>query len=454
MNDLTKGNVYKLMLQFTWPLMLGNLFQQLYHIIDSLIVGNYLGKEALAAVGAAHPVIFALVSLIIGIGSGLSIVISQFYGAKQYENVKVASDTTYIFILGSSFILTLLGIIYADYIISILELPEEIITYTVSYFKIYLVGLVFMFGFNGTHSILRGLGDSKTPLIFLLVATLINVFLDLLFVAVLGWGINSVAWATVFSQFIAFVLIIRYINAKHPLISIKVFHFKFNYKILIQSLKIGLPSGIQQTLVALGIMALFRIVSEFGTEAVAAYTIVSKLDAIIVLPAINIAASLSMFVGQNFGAGRIDRIYNGFWVSLKLNTIVTILLSVICIVFRRDIISFFNNDSEVIRIGSEYLLIAGGFYLIFGSMYIINAVLRGAGDAFVPMLITLFSLWIVRIPLSYFLSRTLETNGIWWGIPIAWMFGLILSLIFFKIGNWKKKNIVGNYKNTINLGID
>lgn len=454
MKDLTKGNVLKLMMQFTWPMLLGNLFQQLYNIIDSLIVGNYLGKEALAAVGASHPVIFALVSLIIGITSGLSIVIAQFYGAKQNENVKKASDTTYIFIFFSAIILTVLGILFANPIIGILKLPTEIIKDTVDYYKIFLVGLVFMFGFNGTHAILRGLGDSKTPLYFLLLSTVVNVGLDLLFVAGFGWGIKSVAWATVLSQFIAFIVTMIYINAKHPLIRISFTKLTYSQKILFQSLKIGLPSGFQQTFVALGIMALVRIVSEFGTEAMAAFTIASRIDTFTVLPAINIAASLSMFVGQNIGAGRFDRVYKGFWMSLNINAIVTVVISAICIIFRKELIMIFNSDPEVVKIGAEYILITGGFYIVFGSMFIVQAVLRGAGDTIIPMFITLFALWIIRIPLSYFLSRTMGTDGIWWGIPIAWVIGLSFSFILFKTGNWKNKSVVNKIKNPINLPIE
>ncbi len=442
MKDLTRGNVSKQLLQFVWPMFLGNVFQQLYNIVDSLIVGNYIGKEALAAVGASHPVIFGLVSLIIGVTTGLSIVISQFYGAKQHENVKLASDTTYIFITITSVILTIIGILLAQPIIGILKLPPEIVPDTVAYFKIYLSGLVFMFGFSSTHAILRGLGDSKTPLYFLLFSTILNVGLDLFFVVGLGWGIQSVAWATVLSQFLPFIALAIYVNAKHPLIRISFTGLGYSKKILLQSLRIGLPSGLQQTFVAFGIMALVRLVSEFGTDAMAAFTIASRIDTFTVLPAMNLAAALSMFVGQNMGANKLTRVYEGHKSAWKLNAVISIVISAACILFRRELISMFNQDPDVIRIGSEYLLIVSGFYLIFGSMFLIQGILRGAGDTIVPMFITLFSLWLIRIPLSYYFSQFLDTNGIWLGIPVAWIIGYVFSLIFYKTGRWKNKGVI------------
>ncbi len=442
MKDLTNGNVSKLLLQFVWPMLIGNIFQQMYNIVDSLIVGNYIGKEALAAVGASHPVIFALVSLVIGITTGLSIVISQFYGAKQYDKVKLASDTTYIFITITALILTAVGILTTGPVIGILKLPAEIVPDTIAYYRIFLVSLVFMFGFNGTHAILRGLGDSKTPLYFLMLSTMLNIGLDLLFVVGFGWGIEAVAWATVFSQVFSFFAIAIYVNAKHPIIKISFKGLGYSGKILVQSLRIGLPSGFQQTFVALGIMALVRIVSEFGTNAMAAFTVASRIDTFLVLPALNLSAALSMFVGQNIGANKIERVYEGLFSTLKLNAIISIIITAICIIFRKELISMFNSDPEVVRIGSEYLLIVSGFYLIFGSMFLIQGVLRGAGDTIIPMFITLFALWVIRIPLSYYLSRFMDTDGIWWGIPIAWVIGFVFSLIFYKTGHWKTKGVV------------
>jgi len=442
MQDFTRGKVSTLILNFVWPMLIGNLFQQLYNVVDSLVVGNFIGKEALAAVGASHPVIFALVSFIIGITTGLSIVISQYYGAKQYDKVKLTSDTTYIFIAVSAVILTILGILFANPVISILKLPSEIVSDTTAYYKIYLVGLVFMFGFNGTHAILRGLGDSKTPLYFLIFSTLLNVVLDLVFVVVFSWGIEGVAWATVISQCVAFVANALYINKKHPFIRIAFTKIGFCKKILFQSLRIGLPTGFQQTFVALGIMALVRIVSEFGTSAMAAYTVVTRIETFIVLPAMNLSAALSMFVGQNIGANKASRVYKGFNFSFWANFLITIILTIICVVFRHQIVGLFNMDPDVIKIGGEYLIIVSGFYIIFGSMFMIHGVLRGAGDTIMPMFATLFSLWIIRIPLSYLLSREIGTNGIWWGIPIAWIIGLVFSWIVYKTGRWKEKGII------------
>jgi len=441
MKDLTKGNEVKLMLHFVWPMMLGNLFQQLYNIFDCIIVGNYIGKEALAAVGASHPVIFALVSLIIGVTIGLSVVIAQIYGAKDYDKVKLASDTAYVFILISAVIITVIGFFFAPQILSVLKLSPEIIDDTTDYFKIFNLGLIFLFGFSGTHAILRGLGDSKTPLYFLLFSNILNVGLDLLFVVVLGYGIKAVAWATVISQMVSFFALALYINKKHPIIRISFKKLGYNFDILKKSLKVGLPTGLQQTFVAVGIMALVRIVNSFGADSMAAFTVTMRIDTFTVLPALSFSAALSMFVGQNIGADKIDRVYNGYWASWKINAYITLVITVLCIVFRREIIMIFNKDPNVIEIGADYLLIVSGFYIIFGSMFIVHGVLRGAGDTMVPMFITLFSLWIVRIPISYLLSQKIGVNGIWWGIPASWVIGFTLSWLLYKSGRWKKMKI-------------
>lgn len=442
MKDLTTGNEGKLILRFTIPMLLGNVFQQLYNIVDSLIVGNFLGKDALAAVGASFPIIFTLISLIIGVAIGFTIVISQFYGAKDYARVKRAIDTMYIFIFIASAGITVFGIIFSEDIFRLLKLPEDLIPQAKTYLNIYLIGMIAFFGFSGTSAILRGLGDSKTPLYFLIISSVFNIVFDLLFVLVFKWGIAGVAIATVIAQAGAFVTAIFWLNRTNSLMQFSLFKLKFDREIFLKSLKIGLPSGFQNTFVALGMMALMGIVNTFGTDVIAAFSVGQRIDSFSMMFAMNFAMALSTFVGQNIGANKIERVRKGFIKTLIMANIVTVVSSAGIIIFGPQLMGSFSSDTEVIQIGSKYLRIVSAFYLVFTSMFIVGGVMRGAGDTLVPMFITLVSLWLVRIPLAYILSNRMGETGIWWSLPIGWVTGLTLFYLYYLTGRWKTKSVV------------
>jgi len=442
LKDLTVGKESKLILLFTIPMLLGNVFQQLYNIIDSIIVGQYLGKEALAAVGASFPVIFVLISLIIGVASGSTIVISQYFGAKQYDKVKEAVDTMFIIILLASVVITIAGLSLNHFIFSLLKLPEEIRADAILFFNITIGGVVLLFGFNGTSAVLRGLGDSKTPLYFLIISILLNIILVFLFIVVFKWGIAGTAVATLIAQGVSFVLATIYLNYNHSMASFSLKNIKFNREIFYKSLKIGIPSGLQQTFVAIGMMALIRIVADFGTDTIAAYTVAGRIDAFAMLPAMNFSMALSTFTGQNIGADKIDRVKKGYFATLWMTGIVALTVSSAVLLFADQLMYLFTNDPEVIKIGKSYLLIVSAFYIIFSLLFANNGLLRGAGDTLIPMFITLFSLWLLRIPFSYILSRHIGSDGIWWSIPVSWVFGFLISYIYYKTGRWKSKTIV------------
>jgi putative MATE family efflux protein len=442
MRDLTEGNEARLIFNFTIPMLLGNLFQQSYHIINTIIVGNFLGKESLAAVGASFPIIFTLISLIIGVASGGTIVIAQYFGAKDYKRVKLACDTLFIFFIIASIIMSVIGVFFAESIFRLIRLPEEIIPQATTYLKIYFSGLILFFGFNGTSAILRGLGDSITPLYFLIISAFSNIGLDLLFILVFKWGIAGAAWATIISQGGAFIALALYLNGRHEIIKFNVFRFQFDKKIFRESLRIGLPTGVQQTFISLGMLALMSIVNKFGTNVIAAYSVAGRIDNLAVLPAMNFGAALATFVGQNLGAGKPDRVKSGLKATLIMSCGISLVVTIINILFRKQIIGLFTDDAEVIRIGSEYLLIVCSFYLPFTAMFKINGVLRGAGDTFVPMFISLISLWVVRVPLALIFSSRFGEKGIWWAIPAGWIIGLILYYLYYSTGNWKNKVVV------------
>ena len=442
MKDFTVGKEAKLILHFSVPLVLGNIFQNLYSVVDSVIVGQYLGKEALGAVGASFPIIFALISMVIGLGSGASTVISQYFGAKKIEEVKRTIDTIFIFFLGASILITILGIAFSEQIFRLLGLPAAIMPQAVSYLNVYMLGMFFFFGFSGISSILRGLGDAKTPLYFMLIATVINIVLDLLFIVVFEWGIEGAAWGTIVSEGGAFVTAVIYLNRKHPIINLSFRRYVFDREIFRSCLRIGLPTGFQQSFVAFGMMAIMSIVNGFGTNAVAAYAAAIRVDSFVKLPAITFSSALSAFVGQNLGANEERRAKTGLKATLLFSTIYCIFASLLIILFGQNIMSLFSSDPEVIKIGQDYLLIVSSFYLLFSTMFAFTGFLRGAGATLIPMVATFTALYLIRIPAATFISGIIGVNGIWWGEPMGTFVGLLILLIYYKSGKWKGKVVV------------
>jgi putative MATE family efflux protein len=442
MKDFTTGRIGLSIFKFAVPMLIGQMFQQLYTFVDQIIVGNFLGKEALAAVGASFPIIFTLIALVIGIASGGTIVISQFFGAKDFRMVKRAIDTVFIMLFVAAIILTAAGYPFIEQIFRLIQLPEELMDQGVAYLSVYIGGLILFFGYNGVAAILRGLGDSITPLYFLILATVLNIGLDLLFIVVWGWGVEGAAWATLIAQGIAFLAAAIYLDKYHELINFNIRNFAFDRKVFRESMRIGLPTGLQHTFVSLGMMALMGIVNTFGTNVTAAYTAAGRLDSLAVIPAMVFAQALATYVGQNMGAGKIERVNRGLWTTFFMSSAVSAVMTAIVIIFKYPLMGWFTEDTTVINIGGDYLIIVTSFYLIFTSMFIFGSVMRGAGDTLIPMFITLFALWFVRIPVAFALSREYGETGIWWSIPAGWTVGLVLTLIYYRMGRWKSRVVV------------
>ncbi|MBS3775930.1 MAG: MATE family efflux transporter [Bacteroidales bacterium] len=443
MKDLTRGNEGKLILRFALPMLLGNVFHQLYNIIDSIIVGNYIGKEALAAVGASFPVIFVFFSLVLGITSGSTVVISQYFGAGEDEKVKRSIETLLIFLFFSSIGISILGIRFSREIFLLLRLPEEVIPMAEQYLKVFFGGVIAFFGFMGISASLRGLGDSMTPLYFLIISTVFNIGFDLLFVIGFGWGITGVAFASIIAQGGAFVTAIFYLNKTHQIIQLSLFKLRFDKSLFRKTLRIGLPTGIQQTVIAAGMMALVWIVNDFGTNVIAAYSVAARVNSLATLPAMNFANALATFVGQNLGAKKEFRVKPGYIATLKMSSVVSITVTLVVVMFGDFIMGLFTEDPQVIQVGREYLTIVGSFYLIFSAMFSTSGVLRGAGATLIPMITTILSLWAIRIPGAYLLSQRFGETGIWWAIPIGWFMGLLMSYAYYLTGKWKNKVVVG-----------
>lgn len=440
--DLTHGPVWKVIVRFALPLLIGNLLQQLYNVTDSIIVGQFLGKEALAAVSASFFIYYFIISLVIGVGSGTSVVVSQFFGAKQFDKVQKAFSSFFIFMLVAGIALSIAGIIFAEPIFRLTNTPEEVIPQAVAYFKIYIGGTFLFVTFNSIISILRGVGESVRPMIFILITTILNIALDLLFIVGFDWGIEGAARATVIAQGIGMCVALGYVNNTHPLLSIKKRDLLFDMKLFKEGLKIGLPTSVQQCAIALGLIALLGIVNSFGTDTLTAYGAAGKIDTIITQAVLTLSGALAAFCGQNIGAGRFDRVRKGLRFTMLVNILFGIITFTAIYFFGDEMMRAFTADPAVIAIGKEYLLIIGGFFIVHGALNIYNGALRGAGDTLFTMVSSLLCLWLIRIPLAYQLSMWYGRQGIWWAIGLSIGIGLVITFIYYKMGIWKRKCVV------------
>ena len=391
--DLTSGAVWKVILRFAFPLLIGNLLQQLYNVTDSVIVGQFLGKESLAAVSASFFIYYFIISLVIGIGSGTSVVISQFFGAKEFNKVQKAFSSFFIFMLVAGVLL----------------------------------------------SIVRGVGESVRPMLFILLTTILNIALDLLFIVVFKWGIEGAARATVIAQGIGMCVALGYVNNTHPLLSIKKQDLLFDMGLFKEGLRIGLPSSVQQCAISLGLIALLGIVNSFGTDTLTAYGAAGKIDTIIIQAVLTLSGALAAFCGQNIGAGHLDRVRDGVRFAMLVNLLLGLATFTAIYFFGDKMMLAFTKDPEVIRIGKEYLLIMGGFFVVHGGLNVFNGALRGAGDTLFPMAVSITCLWLIRIPLAYWFSSIWGRSGIWWAIGASLCIGLTITYIYYKLGFWKNK---------------
>lgn len=445
MKDFTHGHISSQILLFSLPIIAGNLLMQLYQMVDSAIVGQYIGTNALAAVGASNPVIFAIISMVMGIGGGASVVISQYFGRGNLEKVRLTCDTLHIVLLVCGALIGAIGILFSDNILRFMGLPSELVPLGYDYLSVYLGGIFLLFGFNTIVAIMRGVGDSRTPLYFLLLSSVLNIGLDFLFIVHFEWGVASAAWATVISQGFAYFMAILYINSNKKIVfHINLFRLKFHKKIFSQCLRFGLPTGFQQSFVAFGMVAIFSIINGYGTNTIAAISAAMRVDSIAVLPAMNFALALSSFVGQNIGAGKLDRVKRGLRSTLIISSSFCVVQSIVLVLFGKYILGFFTSEVEVIEIGYRYLVSLSLFYILFSVMQAITGLFRGAGAVIFPMIATFVAMWLGRLPVAKFLSEYSDLAGvdvISVSVVVGWAVGTGMVVWYYFYGNWSKKSI-------------
>ena len=437
--DLTSGAVWKVILRFAFPLLIGNLLQQLYNVTDSVIVVQFLGKESLAAVSASFFIYYFIISLVIGIGSGTSVVISQFFGAKEFDKVQKAFSSFFIFMLVAGVLLSIAGIIFAEPMFRLTNTPEDVIPQAVAYFRIYVGGTFLFVTFNSIISILRGVGESVRPMLFILLTTILNIALDLLFIVVFKWGIEGAARATVIAQGIGMCVALGYVNNTHPLLSIKKQDLLFDMGLFKEGLRIGLPARERHVSgKRVGITVHLggrRIVKDTLT----AYGAAGKIDTIIIQAVLTLSGALAAFCGQNIGAGHLDRVRDGVRFAMLVNLLLGLATFTAIYFFGDKMMLAFTKDPEVMRIGKEYLLIMRGVFVVHGGVNVFNGALRGAGDTLFPMAVSITCLWLIRIPLAYWFSSIWGRSGIWWAIGASLCIGLTITYIYYKLGFWKNK---------------
>lgn len=448
--DLTKGNEAKVILRFAIPMMIGNIFQQLYNVVDAAVVGKFVGKEALSATGVSFPILFLLSSITIGFAIGGTILISQFFGAKKIDQVKKTAETLQIIMFVASLAITFVGIFTSRSIFKLLNFPEENIDLAVSYFNILMVGNVAIFGYNALSAILRGLGDSQTPVYFLIVSTIVNIIGDIVLVVVFDMGIQGAAIATVVAYAVAYLIAAIYLNKKHKLIRVNI-NISFDKEIFRKILKIGVPSSGHMFVVSFGMILSFSIINMFGTDVIAGYTAAGRINSFAIMPAMFFSNALSAFVGQNFGANKMDRIKKGLRATILMITGISVVFTVFTMLLPSVLMKMFTeaHETNVIGIGVDYFIIVAPFYTIFGIMFAFNAVYRGVGNTVTPMYITLVALWVVRFPAMILLSMNVNlepfklipvnSTGLWWGEPLAWTTGMLLALGYYISKRWLNK---------------
>lgn len=441
-SDMTVGSPTKLILTFAIPLLIGNIFQQLYNVVDSIVVGNYVGSVALAAVGTAFPVIFMFSALFMGIGIGATIMIAQYYGANDLEKVHKTVETIYSAVMVGSIPLTIIGVLLSGWFLRIMQVPDDTFADAYTYMTIIFIGIIASLGYNVNAGILQGLGDSRSPLLFLAVATGINIVLDLTFVIVFHWGVAGVAIATVIAQFCSWLFGIFYINKKYPEMHINPFRIRFNKNLLLQAVKLGIPAGVQQAIFSIGIMAMQSLINSYGSDFMAGYNGASKIDTFSFLPIQSFATAVTTFVGQNIGAGKMDRVKKGARVTLFMSVGCNIAISAILLLVCPYIMRLFSPSEPVIQAGLAYLYRILPFHWLLAILFVVNGIMRGAGEMTIPLISTTLSLWAARVPSAYLIAHFIGRDDLYFCYAIGWALGLSLALTYYLSGRWKNKSII------------
>ncbi len=441
-SNMTSGPPLGHIIRFSLPLLAGNALQQLYNMADSVIVGQALGKTALAAVGAAGPVVFLMVSLFMGIGSGAMVLISQFRGAGESERLQTTVSTSYTALLAVAIPLSAFGFFMVTPLMHLLSVPPDAWEGARAYLMISMCGLVGCLGYNINAGILQGIGDSRTPLLFLAISCVINIVLDLVFVLVFGWGVAGASIATVIAQSLSWFFGIWYIRQRYKELKLHPLHFHFDKSIFKQMIRVGLPAGIQQALFSIANLFMSRLVNSYGSAFAAGFNGASRIDSFVLLPVQSVSIAITTFTGQNIGAGKLERVKDGTRVSM-LAGFALAAIGCLLIPAGPQLMRLFSNDPEVIASGVALLNRILPFYWMMNISLVLTGVMRGAGASMVPMISGTISLWLARLPAAYLFAALFGPYNMHFCYAAGWVIGLSISIPYFLSGRWKNKGVTG-----------
>lgn len=433
--DLTKGSIVKAIILFSIPLLIGNLFQQLYNAVDSYVVGNYVGKIALAAVGASTPIINMLIGFFMGISTGAGVVIAQFFGAGDLTKMKKAIHNSIALTLVMGVVLTVVGLVFNDPILKAIGVPSDVFSEASTYLSIYFWSLIFVMIYNMGSGILRSVGDSKRPLYFLIFSSVVNIVLDFLFVKYFGFGVAGAGYATLIAQAISAIMVMYVLMKTDDSYKVVLKNIKFDKEILLRIIKIGLPTGFQQSIVSLSNVIVQSYINVYGASVIAGYSVTIKIDGFVNLPLQAFNMAITTFVGQNIGAKKYERVKKGAYITTFLAMVTIGFFVVIMYFFGRDFIALFNQEKDVIDAGRLMQLTFLPFYIVLPINQVINGVLRGAGRSAVPMYVMIFSFVFLRQIYLFLVTKvTSDVVYVFLGWPTTWVVcSLIFIVYFFKV---------------------
>lgn len=431
--DLTVGKPESVLWKFCLPLFASIIFQQLYNIADSLVAGKFIGENALAAVGNSYEITLIFIAFAFGCNIGCSVIVSQFFSAKDYKNMKTSVYTAMISTAVLCAVLMLFGVLFCGNLLKLIKTPSAILNDSKLYLDIYIYGLPFMFFYNMATGIFSALGDSKTPFIFLAVSSVTNIFIDIIFVKAFNMGIAGVAWATFICQGISAVLAVIVVFLRLSKIKVQQRCPVFSFIILVKLLKIAIPSILQQSFISIGNIIIQSVINEFGAGTIAGYSAAVKLNNLVITSFTTLANGISNFTAQNLGAGKSERIRDGFKAGLKMVWIISIPLVLLYFFAGKQLLYLFldNPTNTAIHTGIMFLCILSPFYFVVSTKLVADGILRGAG-LMSRFMITTFTDLILRVVLAIILSKQFGSTGIWCAWPIGWSIATTLSVIFYK----------------------
>lgn len=435
--DMTKDNVFKALLRFTVPLIISGLLQQLYYIVDSIIVGNLLGENALAAVGVSAPVTNVFIYIIIGLVSGYTILVSQYFGAKEYQKISRLSSSFFLFTIAAACIISIAGYAMKEELLVMLNTPEELLEASGLYLSIVFMGIPAVILYNLCASMLRGIGDSKTPLYAILLSTIINVVLDLVFIKIIPWGIKGVAVATVIAQIISGIYLMVHIHRQHPMLRLSFKRDYLDISLFIESIKLGAPRVVQSSVASVGSLMLQNIMNSFGVDVVTAITTAYKIDTLTILPIINISTAISIFVGQNIGANSMERAREGLRKGILIILAVSVVITSIFVLFGAELMKLFGVSDEIALLGQRFFTTMAVFYPVLGLENAFVGFLQGNKDVTFTAASNMLCL-AIRVFLSFALASRLGFDIIAISEVSSWVLGAAIAYGRYKSNRWQK----------------